>query len=87
MGARLKPHHQDDVRAKIKVGNIIDRLEKHINGDIELSATQVTSAKILLDKTVASLSSTELTGNSDKPLDMTATVRFVDAGPRNTGKS
>ena len=82
MAARLKPHHQDDVRAKIKVGNIIDRLEKHINGEIELSATQVTSAKILLDKTVASLSSTELTGNKDAPLDMTATVRFIDAGPR-----
>lgn len=79
MAARLRPHHQDDVRAKIKVGNIIDRLEKHINGEIDLSATQVTSARILLDKTVASLSSTELVGDPDRPLHHKATVEFVNA--------
>lgn len=53
MAARLKPRHQEDVKAKIKVSNIIDRLEKHIAGEIELSSTQVTSAKILLDKTMS----------------------------------
>lgn len=53
MAARLKPRHQEDVKAKIKISNIIDRLEKHIAGEIELSSTQVTSAKILLDKTIS----------------------------------
>lgn len=53
MAARLKPRHQDDIRAKIKISNIIDRLEKCIAGEIELSAQQVTSAKILLDKTMS----------------------------------
>jgi hypothetical protein len=53
MAARLNRRHQDLVRDKIKVGNIIDRLEKHISGEIELSPTQVSSAKILLDKTIS----------------------------------
>ncbi len=53
MAARLRPRHQDDIRQKIKVSNIIDRLEKHIAGEIEMTSTQVTSAKILLDKSMS----------------------------------
>jgi len=67
MAARLRKTHQEDVRTKIKIGNIIDRLEKHVAGEIELSASQVTSAKILLDKTMSNApqivdQKTELTG-------------------------
>ena len=53
MAARLHPVQQEHVRTKIKIGNIIDRLEKHVAGEIEMSATQVASAKILLDKTMS----------------------------------
>lgn len=53
MAARLNNRHQDMVREKIKVGQIIDRLEKHVNGEIELTSAQVQSAKILLDKTIS----------------------------------
>ena len=53
MAARLRKSHQEDIKAKIKVSNIIDRLEKHINGEIEMTNTQVTSARILLDKTMS----------------------------------
>lgn len=53
MAARLRKSHQEDVKLKIKVGNIIDRLEKHVAGEIEMTPAQVTSAKILLDKTIS----------------------------------
>ena len=53
MAERLRKTHQEDIKSKIKVSNIIDRLEKHINGEIELTTTQVTSARILLDKTMS----------------------------------
>ena len=53
MAARLNRRHQDAIRARIKASNIITRLQKHIDGEIELSATQVTSARILLDKSVS----------------------------------
>lgn len=67
MAARLRPRHQEDIKLKIKVSNIIDRLEKHVEGKIEMSAAQVTSAKILLDKTISNAptisdAKTELTG-------------------------
>ena len=53
MAARLHPRHQDHIRATIKIGNIINQLEKHIAGEIEMSVTQVASAKLLLDKTMS----------------------------------
>lgn len=53
MAARLRKTHQEDIKTKIKVSNIIDRLEKHINGHIELTNSQVASARILLDKTMS----------------------------------
>lgn len=52
-GQRMRAHHQDDVRAKIQVSQIINRLKSHIDGEIELSATQVSCAKILLDKALS----------------------------------
>lgn len=76
MAARLRPRHQEDVRSKIKVSNIIDRLEKHVDGLIELSPTQVTSARILLDKSLASLVATEHTGDLSVTVQL---VKFTDA--------
>lgn len=67
MAARLNNRHQDLVREKIKVGQIIDRLEKHINGEIELSSSQVQSAKILLDKSISN-APTILGGDAENPL-------------------
>lgn len=78
MAARLNRLHQDSVREKIKVGVIVDRLEKHIAGEIELSATQVRSAQILLDKSLASLTNTQLTGKDGGPIEtLERTVKLV----------
>jgi hypothetical protein len=67
MAARMRASHQDDVRKKIQASNIIARLQKHVAGDIELSPAQVTSAKILLDKSVSN-APTEVTGANGGPL-------------------
>jgi hypothetical protein len=53
MAARLRKTHQEDVRKKIQVAGIINKLQQHLNGEVELSKTQVASAKILLDKTMS----------------------------------
>lgn len=79
MAARLNRLHQDSVREKIKVSNIIDRLEKHVEGEIELSATQVTSARILLDKSIPNLTATELSGQDGGEL----TIKVIQFGNRN----
>lgn len=37
------PAHDERTRAKIKTSQIINRLEKLINGDVEMSSQQVTA--------------------------------------------
>jgi len=39
---------------------IADRLDKHILGEVEMTATQIRAAEILLNKTLPNLSATEL---------------------------
>ena len=72
MAVRLNRMHQDSVRAKIKASCIIKALQEHIDGQRELTASQVASAKILLDKSVSNAPNlTELTGADGKPLELT----------------
>ncbi len=62
MAVRLRLKHQDDVRQKIQASHIIRRLCDHVEGKIELSPTQVQSARILLDKSVSN-APTEIQGD------------------------
>ena len=68
-GVRLHPRHQDEVRAKIQSSQIVNRLQKHLDGDVELSATQVRAAEILLKKSIPDLSQVQGTGD-DGELEM-----------------
>ncbi len=73
MAARLRPHHQDDVRRKIQVVQLINFLQAHAltgkdTGGQEVSPARIQSARILLDKTVSNLQSTEITGADGGPL-------------------
>ena len=61
MAARIRAHHQEDVRRKIQASQIINRLQDYFDGKIELSQGQIQSAKILLDKSVSN-APTEVTG-------------------------
>jgi chemotaxis protein CheY-P-specific phosphatase CheC len=62
MAARMRKTHQDDVREKIQASQIINRLSGHLNGEVELSTTQVRAAEILLKKTLPDLSSVDFDG-------------------------
>lgn len=53
MAARLNNRHQELVRAKIKTSCVLKALQEHLDGDRELSSTQIASAKILLDKSLS----------------------------------
>lgn len=60
MAARMRKTHQDDVRAKIQATQLINRLMSHINGQVNLNPSQVTAIKILLDKSLPSLSDVKI---------------------------
>lgn len=63
MPARInKIRHDENTRAKIKVGNIITRLQKLIAGEIEMAPHAVTAALGLLKKTLPDMTSVEHSG-------------------------
>ncbi len=52
-GVRLNKLHQQSVKDKIQGTQLINRLVNHINGDLELTATQVDGIKFLLNKIIS----------------------------------
>ena len=77
MAARLRKLHQEDVRAKIQTSQLINRLESHALGDLELSATQIKAIEVLIRKTLPDLSAVELSGDPDAPLETVSTIKLV----------
>lgn len=77
MAARLRKHHQDDVREKIQATQIINRLQDCLNGHVELSPVQMRAAEILLKKTLPDLASSEITGADGGPLQLEHIERVI----------
>jgi predicted regulator of amino acid metabolism with ACT domain len=61
-GRRQSPTYVNAVRARIRAGGIVDRLEKHVLGKIEMSASQVAAALGLLRKVVPDVAVMDHTG-------------------------
>lgn len=53
MAARLNNRHQDMIRQKIQVSQLINRLQKEALGEIELTQGQRESAKFLIGKVLS----------------------------------
>jgi len=58
----------EEHRVKIKNSNILNALIEHIEGDREMSATQVSAGLGLLRKALPDLSSVTLSGDEDNPI-------------------
>lgn len=64
MAARTgKIRHDEETRAKIQAAQIINRFHSCLMGDIELTASQVTCGKALLNKVLPDLQSTTMDAN------------------------
>jgi hypothetical protein len=59
MAIRNKLTHDQKTRERIQTSQIVNRLEKHVFGENEMTATQVNAAKILLSKTIPDLKQIE----------------------------
>lgn len=70
MAARIRSHHQDDIRAKIQVGNLVHYLHQGASGEVKLSRERLEAIKILLNKVVPDLKAMELTGEGGGPVKM-----------------
>lgn len=60
MAARLRKTHQEDVRKKIQVTQLINRLMGCVDGKVELSTQQIQAIKILMDKSLPNLSDVKI---------------------------
>ena len=77
MATRLNRRHSQEVRDKIQASVIIDRLQKHVNGKLEMTSTQVNAANSLLDRSVPKLSQIQHVGDSDNPVAFTEIIRKI----------
>lgn len=77
MAARLRRNHQDEVRAKIQASQLINRLQDHVDGTVEMSATQLRAAEILLKKSLPDLTATELSGPDGEAVQIERIVRVI----------
>jgi len=77
MAARLRLKHQDEVREKIRASQLVNRLEDHVLGTVEMTSTQVSAALGLLKKCVPDLSATELTGEGGGEVEMSLKVTGI----------
>lgn len=87
MAARLRKTHQDDVRTKIQVSNLITRLQDYALGilsDEDISTNRLNAIKLLLSKTLPDLQSIEHTGKDGEdiipktdPAELARKVAFI----------
>ena len=75
MAARLRPYHQDEIRAKIQASQLVNVLQNHALGlsESELTPTRMKAIEILLRKSLSDLSSIQVSGDSDAPVEMKVT--------------
>ena len=71
MASRIRAYHQDEIRAKIQASQLVNVLQNHALGlsESELTPTRMKAIEILLRKSLSDLSSIQLTGNADQPIE------------------
>lgn len=58
----------EEAREKIKTTQLINRLQNHALGTVEMTRSQVHATEILLKKRVPDLSSVTLSGDAENPI-------------------
>jgi hypothetical protein len=68
MAARLNPQHDAKTREKIQTSQLINRLQDHANGAVDMTPTQVRAAEVLLKKSLPDLTAVQVSGDEANPL-------------------
>ena len=68
-GRPINKLHQEDVRKKIQVSQLLNVLQNHALGETEdLSPTRMNAIEILLRKSMPDMASVTISGDADQPL-------------------
>ena len=68
MAARFRKTHQDEVREKIQVSNLLTRVHKYAMGELsdgDISSNRLNAIKMLLAKTLPDLSAVTIDMNAN----------------------
>ena len=69
VGRPINKLHQEDVRKKIQVSQLLNVLQNHALGTTEdLSPTRMKAIEILLRKSMPDMASVTISGDADQPL-------------------
>ena len=63
MAARLRTHHQDEIRTKIQASQLINVLTNHALGKTDMEPSRIKAIEILLRKSLPDLQAITLDGN------------------------
>jgi hypothetical protein len=78
MAARKRKVQLTDAwKEKIRISVISGRLYDHVNGEIEMSNTQIKAAQILLAKLVPDLGRTEVSGVDGGPVETITRIELA----------
>lgn len=82
MAARIDRIHSERVRQRIRVSQLVTRLQNHALGrnKVEMTSTQIDAAKFIVNKAMGNPPELkELSGPDGGAIALEATVRFVKA--------
>jgi hypothetical protein len=69
-----RPGHSKRDKDRIRASQLLNRLDSFANGKVKLSTAQVMAARIVIGKVVPDLKSVEMTGDSEKPLEVNKNI-------------
>ena len=65
-------------REKLRISNILTRLDQAAAGEIEMSQTSLAAAKLLLSKVIPDLTRTTVGGDPESPLQVNVNLSLTD---------
>lgn len=74
MAARKDPRNRDSSNKLASATQLLNRLIKHANGELELTQSQINAAKIVIGKYIPDLKAVEITGKDGGPVRVTASI-------------
>lgn len=68
MARRLNARNDEETRARIQASQLINRLQRHVDGEVEMTQTQIRAAEILLNKSLPNLTASDVNLNNNVSL-------------------
>jgi len=72
-----KKYHDTKTKRLISASQLLNRLIDHANDKIDMTASQVQAAKVVIGKSIPDLKAVELTGKDGEMLNIGLTIGFV----------